>query len=187
MKNITTTLLLFCVCIANLHAQSLKGDHELLLGIGKVSGMDIIYTVGYNKDAAYRFRQYYPVYGLSYKYAINNSCSIGISLTQHSYKGWYDNTWTKKHIDESYDLVSACAEIKNYYPHANWRHFGLYYSFSLGIIILNPKGYLPSSNICPLGFRIGNTDGFFSEFSIGNKGLIHCGYSHRFHSSKNKF
>ena len=179
MKNLLLILFVAILPICSI-AQSAKGDQEITGGIGSVSGLDMLSSIGYNKDASNISRVYHYIYGASYKYYLKNKLALGIGIAQHSYAESYYNTWLNQQHSYSYDALSICAELKGIYGSLNRQYFQLYYSCSLGIMYCyNPGDMLPSLYYSPLGLRIGNQNALFLEFGIGYKGLVHAGYSYR--------
>jgi hypothetical protein len=170
------------LCSIALHAQSAKGNHEIAVGVGYMSGLDIIYKIGYDQENKNISRTYKPVYTFSYKYYISDNTSLGIGLSQHSFHHSRYDVYNNQSRSFSYDAVSAYLEIKGAYPGATREFIQLYFSGALGLIKFindNEKEYVPSSYVSPLGLRIGGANAVFVELGLGYKGLVHGGYSLR--------
>ena len=177
------------ICFLTANAQSIKGDHEISVGIGTRSEGDIL-SGFYNPDAEYAagtYRVYKPIFSASYKYYLSNRFAIGIMLAEHSYREiWYSGHSLTYH-NTSYDAVMVSVDMKVAYPRTNRRYFQMYFTGAIGaayMVEANKTEFLPCLYVSPLGFRIGNLNALFIELGIGDKGLIHGGYSLRLGGDK---
>lgn len=176
---LNSTFFIFLFSSAIAHAQAYRGDKEIAVGFGSISGLDIIYSVGYNPDAGDLSRTLHYVYAASYKYYLSDRCALGIGIAQHSFAEHYFNVYNQKKVDNYYDGITANAEVKISY--INHQYFQFYGTYALGVFYAkgNNSAVYPSLYASPLGIRIGNKVAFFTESGIGYKGLIHCGISTR--------
>jgi hypothetical protein len=178
LKNILLCLFLFVFPFKSF-CQPEARDNELSIGIGILTTIDLYNYI----DEDIIQRRFEPIFAASYRHYVGGKVAIGISLIQHSYKGTrYDGTYNNGYVfvPYHYDITSLCFDVKL----ANIKLIGDYVQYyavaSLGIILDGAdKQVYPSGYFAPFCCRIGRTNAFFMEYGLGNRGLVHSGFSYR--------
>ncbi len=196
----------------NLSAQSLKGDKEIVVSYGFLSGTEYILPVtghGVYNDGAYTQTAHSGNYFATYRWYVSDNLSLGITGGYQTMAYNYTNTGTQFNFP-SYttkaSVITTAFEIKKQYFHQSddqsenesGKYFQFYGFGGLGLRYFNevqtPKTSSNSTEpifmnaqFSPLCFRVGNGFGVFAEFGFGYKGLANFGCSYKIRPSYRKF
>ncbi len=209
------SIIFFCFTsqfTSNLFAQSLKGDKEIAISYGLISGTEYILPAfghGVYEDGSYTQTAHTGNIFATYRWYTSDNFSVGITAGYQSLAYTYTNSGSK-FMFPSYttkaSVVTVAFEIKREYFHESddesenesGKYFQLYSFMGLGLRyfseVQTPHTNDPSTSplflnaqLSPICFRVGNGFGVFAEFGFGYKGLANFGCSYKLRPKYRKF
>ncbi len=196
----TFFITLLCTFSCTCMAQVLRGDHDISVSWGAVSGRDILDELNHGEDGGgmYHNTNTGNIF-LTYRYFVLSRLSVGITAGNQTIKGTYhyDNSNLTPPYDYKLSNTTIAAEVMFIYM--NRPGFQSYCSMGIGTSFYNETDYLANTSyyypgqlsgnkfnfrISPIGFRFGGKFGGFVELGIGYKGLVDGGLYYTIHKQR---
>jgi len=164
---------------------SLKGQNELELGTGLISGREIVYDLGASRGPAVTSAT--PTLFLSYRYYFFDRLAIGVTYGLQSISG---NSNYENNPVPPYNFTDRCQTLaaEGKFTFLVRKTIVLYQFIGIGASVITKRkdygnysntttGYTLNTQFTPFGVRYGRNFAFFTEIGIGYKGLVNMGLS----------
>ena len=165
---------------------SLKGQNELEIGTGLVSGREIVYDLGASRGPMVTSAT--PTLFVSYHYYFFDRLALGLTYGLQSING---NSNYENNPVPPYNFRDRCQTlaVEGKFAFLVRKTIVLYQFIGIGTSVITERkdygnysntatGYTLNTQFTPFGLRYGRTFAFFTEIGIGYKGLVNMGLSY---------
>ena len=190
------TLFICNIITYNTSAQTCKGQQEIEISYGLLSGKQVsdFFTETEDNNGIME-SSHSGIYFVTYRYYVDNSFSIGLAVGNQNIQGSVNDNQNYGQPISNFNLrnTTLAPEIK--WDYINRKYFRMFLLFGAGVAIYNYAGFSnpnhlyaygiqknginPNFQLTPLAFSVGGRFSWSTEFGFGYKGMLNTGFSYR--------